>query len=161
MQGGISPRNSVEEIGRAQKQYTGEVDPLLDALCGSFVVEALAGELPESHSPAASIYRQQLLDFALSDGLIGSASPGESPQEAQDIWNGLISDYPDQFHITHAVGCVGYDDSRSAFIIRNSWGADWGEAGYGFMPYAYMLDPGLAADFWTVQSAPGGLPLRL
>lgn len=61
----------------------------------------------------------------------------------------------------HAVGCVGYDDGRSAFIIRNSWGADWGEAGYGFMPYAYMLDPGLAADFWTVQSAPGGLPLRL
>jgi C1A family cysteine protease len=61
----------------------------------------------------------------------------------------------------HAVGCVGYDDAKAAFIIRNSWGAGWGVAGYGFMPYAYMLDPGLAADFWTIQAAPGGPPLRL
>jgi C1A family cysteine protease len=61
----------------------------------------------------------------------------------------------------HAVACVGYDDGRSAFVIRNSWGADWGASGYGFMPYAYMLDAGLAADFWTIQAAPGGPPLRL
>jgi C1A family cysteine protease len=61
----------------------------------------------------------------------------------------------------HAVVCVGYDDTRQAFIIRNSWGAGWGAAGYGFMPFAYMLDAGLAADFWTIRSAPGGPPLRL
>jgi C1A family cysteine protease len=61
----------------------------------------------------------------------------------------------------HAVVCVGYDDARQAFTIRNSWGAGWGDAGYGFMPYAYMLDAGLAADFWTIQAAPGGPPLRL
>ncbi len=60
----------------------------------------------------------------------------------------------------HAVVCVGYDDDRQAFIIRNSWGAGWGDAGYGFIPYAYVLDAGLAADFWTIQSAPGGPPLR-
>jgi C1A family cysteine protease len=56
----------------------------------------------------------------------------------------------------HAVVCVGYDDARQAFIVRNSWGAGWGEAGYGWMPYAYMLDPGLAADFWTIRAAPAG-----
>jgi phthiocerol/phenolphthiocerol synthesis type-I polyketide synthase C len=95
------------QIGRVQNQYAGEVDPLLDALCGSFIVEALAGEPPEGQLAAASTYRQQLLDFARSDGLIGSSAGGESTQEAQDIWNGLISDYPDHFHITHAVGCVG------------------------------------------------------
>ncbi|MGH7723205.1 MAG: C1 family peptidase [Candidatus Dormibacteria bacterium] len=61
----------------------------------------------------------------------------------------------------HAVLCVGYDDGGGVFIIRNSWGAAWGATGYGFMPYAYMLDPGLAADFWTIQAAPGGPPLRL
>ncbi|HEX4755340.1 MAG TPA: C1 family peptidase [Candidatus Dormibacteraeota bacterium] len=60
----------------------------------------------------------------------------------------------------HAVVCVGYDDARSAFIIRNSWGAGWGEAGYGHMPYAYVLDAGLAADFWTIRAAPGGAVLR-
>jgi C1A family cysteine protease len=61
----------------------------------------------------------------------------------------------------HAVVCVGYEDARQAFIIRNSWGAGWGEAGYGYMPYAYTLDGGLAADFWTIRAAPGGPPLRV
>ncbi len=56
----------------------------------------------------------------------------------------------------HAVLAVGYDDNRKcvgtnqrgALRIRNSWGADWGEQGYGWLPYAYVLD-GLADDFWT------------
>jgi C1A family cysteine protease len=61
----------------------------------------------------------------------------------------------------HAVVCVGYDDGPQTFIIRNSWGPRWGARGYGLMPYAYMLDPGLAADFWTIRAAPGGPPLRL
>jgi C1A family cysteine protease len=55
----------------------------------------------------------------------------------------------------HAVACVGYDDTNHHFTFRNSWGPAWGEGGYGFLPYAYVLDAGLAADFWTVRSAPG------
>jgi len=30
----------------------------------------------------------------------------------------------------HAVLAVGYDDASQTFIVRNSWGADWGQAGY-------------------------------
>lgn len=37
----------------------------------------------------------------------------------------------------HAVVAVGYDDSKEAFIMRNSWGADWGDKGYFYMPYGY------------------------
>jgi GH25 family lysozyme M1 (1,4-beta-N-acetylmuramidase) len=51
----------------------------------------------------------------------------------------------------HAVLAVGYDDSRNAFIVRNSWGALWGMAGYCYMPYAYLLDDNLADDFWTIR----------
>jgi C1A family cysteine protease len=60
----------------------------------------------------------------------------------------------------HAICAVGYDDREQSFIFRNSWGAGWGDQGYGYLPYAYLLDPGLAADFWTVRSAPGGPPLK-
>ena len=59
----------------------------------------------------------------------------------------------------HAVVCVGYDDRGHHFTFRNSWGSGWGENGYGYLPYAYLLDAGLSADFWTVRSAPGGEPL--
>lgn len=51
----------------------------------------------------------------------------------------------------HAVMAVGYDDSRNLFIIRNSWGPNWGDGGYGYMPYAYLLDNNLANDFWTIR----------
>jgi Papain family cysteine protease len=36
----------------------------------------------------------------------------------------------------HAVVIVGYDDSRAAFKLINSWGAGWGESGFGWIAYA-------------------------
>lgn len=50
----------------------------------------------------------------------------------------------------HALLCVGYDDSKQAFIFRNSWGTSWGIAGYGYLPYDYMTDSSLAWDMWTI-----------
>ena len=55
----------------------------------------------------------------------------------------------------HAVIAIGYDDNRKidkdkgALKIRNSWGKDWGEAGYGWLPYKY-IEAGLAVDFWCL-----------
>jgi C1A family cysteine protease len=61
----------------------------------------------------------------------------------------------------HAIVAVGYDDTmkiknsncgqetKGAFIIRNSWGTGWGDMGYGWLPYEYVLK-GLAADWWTI-----------
>lgn len=51
----------------------------------------------------------------------------------------------------HAVMAVGYDDSKMAFLVRNSWGASWGLSGYFWMPYEYLSDPCLASDFWTLR----------
>ncbi len=55
----------------------------------------------------------------------------------------------------HAIVAVGYDDKKTiekytgAILIRNSWGTEWGMAGYGWLPYAYVLT-GLAVDFWSL-----------
>jgi C1A family cysteine protease len=51
----------------------------------------------------------------------------------------------------HAVMAVGYDDAKSRFIVRNSWGAGWGMSGYFTIPYAYVSNADLAADFWTIR----------
>lgn len=55
----------------------------------------------------------------------------------------------------HAVMAVGYDDAQQRFIIRNSWGADWGLKGYCTMPYAYLTDHQYSNDFWTIRGVTG------
>jgi len=62
----------------------------------------------------------------------------------------------------HAIVAVGYDDNmkiknanpgavetKGALLIRNSWGTGWGAAGYGWLPYEYVLK-GLATDWWSL-----------
>jgi C1A family cysteine protease len=51
----------------------------------------------------------------------------------------------------HCVLAVGYDDSQQRFLARNSWGTDWGLQGYFTVPYAYLTDPNLSSDFWTIR----------
>jgi C1A family cysteine protease len=63
----------------------------------------------------------------------------------------------------HAIVVAGYDDDRviatgdgkdqthGALLIRNSWGEAWGEGGFGWLPYEYVMTR-LAADFWSVIS---------
>lgn len=62
----------------------------------------------------------------------------------------------------HAVVVVGYDDNMhiknnnpevdetvGALLIRNSWGKQWGDYGYGWLPYDYVLQR-LAVDWWSL-----------
>lgn len=49
----------------------------------------------------------------------------------------------------HAVMAAGYDQKEKRFIVRNSWGPEWGQEGYFTIPYAYLET--LADDFWTVR----------
>ena len=51
----------------------------------------------------------------------------------------------------HAVMCVGYDAPANSFVVQNSWGTDWGQAGFFTIPFSYLLDSDLAADFWTIR----------
>jgi len=52
----------------------------------------------------------------------------------------------------HAVLAVGYDDVEDWIVCRNSWGADWGDSGYFYLPYPYVSSPKLASDFWTIRA---------
>ncbi|CAF1445203.1 unnamed protein product [Rotaria sordida] len=51
----------------------------------------------------------------------------------------------------HALLAVGYSDQSQSFIVRNSWGEDWGDKGYCYIPYGYMTSSDLCFDVWTVR----------
>jgi C1A family cysteine protease len=51
----------------------------------------------------------------------------------------------------HCIVIVGYDDSKNAFLIRNSWGTDWALDGHCWLPYAYVTNETLASDFWIIE----------
>ncbi len=94
------------------------------------------------------------LGFPLyADIIKGSMTNGELP-------------YPpsgDQKLGSHAITVVGYDDDKTftsatdksekgALLILNSWGEKWGESGFGWLSYKYVL-AGDCSDVWTLLQA--------
>ncbi|MCL6260964.1 hypothetical protein M3O96_17805 [Aquiflexum sp. TKW24L] len=62
----------------------------------------------------------------------------------------------------HAVLAVGYDNNieikhnragspltKGAILIQNSWGPNWGDNGFGWLPYEFV-NRGLAVDWWSI-----------
>ena len=47
----------------------------------------------------------------------------------------------------HAICIMGYDDKLKIFKFKNSWGAKWGDQGYGYLPYGYMKK--YCSDAWS------------
>jgi C1A family cysteine protease len=141
-----------------------DTPPLTDG--GTWPPQARAGEKPPDgcyqdalHTTAVSYHRivQQLDQFK---GCLASGFPFvfgftvyasfESPEVAK-TGDAPLPSPGEQVLGGHAVIAVGYDDSAQRFLVRNSWGPDWGQGGYFTLPYAYLAERGLASDFWTVR----------
>ena len=59
----------------------------------------------------------------------------------------------EQYQGGHAVVIVGWDDDRKAWHMRNSWGPQWGDGGYFWLDFDYILNPQLSSDLTIVQYA--------
>jgi len=56
-------------------------------------------------------------------------------------------------HAWHAMLCAGYSDKDQMFIVRNSWGSEWGDQGYCYIPYDYVMHPDFnGQDSWIIKS---------
>lgn len=55
----------------------------------------------------------------------------------QEIQEYFLTEEKDR-HSRHAMVIVGFSDEMQMFVVRNSWGADWGNGGYCYVPYAYI-----------------------
>ena len=58
----------------------------------------------------------------------------------------------------HEVLLIGYKNisGKPYWILRNSWGADWGDGGNFYLPKDYLLNQNLTYDFWTLTKIEDG-----
>ncbi len=90
--------------------------------------------------------------FPLYHSVLDAQSTGRIPYPATEEPN----------LANHAVVAIGYDDAlevgdgaegaaktRGALLIQNSWSDQWGEKGFGWLPYEFVLQ-GHTRDFWTL-----------
>lgn len=90
----------------------------------------------------ASISKIDVVKKALyRDGVCAICMPVYN--ENIDMWNARQGD---EYLGGHAMALVGYDDTKEHFIIRNSWGEEWGDNGYTYFPYK---DFGAQWEIWT------------
>lgn len=71
---------------------------------------------------------------------VGSNGIVNLPQSSEQLLGG------------HCMACVGYDDSKQLFIVRNSWGDTWGDHGYCYIPYNYLCNSNYTYDVWTIRT---------
>jgi C1A family cysteine protease len=85
-----------------------------------------------------------IFGFTVYDSFEGSevAKTGilEMPRSGENVQGG------------HAVLACGFNDDWQRFIVRNSWGTDWGQGGFFTIPYSYLSEPYLSSDFWTLRT---------
>ena len=80
-----------------------------------------------------SVYESFQSDAVASTGVVPMPGPNE----------GMVGG--------HAVLCVGYDHTSHVFLVRNSWGLEWGQGGYFSLPYDYLTNSDLASDAWRLR----------
>ena len=59
----------------------------------------------------------------------------------------------------HAICAVGYDDVKKFIKFKNSWSAAWGEKGYGYLPYAYIVK--YMMDAWSSVDIKDAFPMTI
>ena len=133
---------------------------------GSFSQQPPANVYSDAKADLVTLYQRLIPDLNTMQGCLASGFPFvfgftvyESFEGAQVAKTGILS-MPTSKEKTvggHAVLAVGYDDATREFLVRNSWGPNWGLKGYFKMPYSYLLSAKLASDFWTIRGVTEGV----
>ena len=110
----------------------------------------------------AILYQRVVRDLIQMKGYLASGYPFvfgftvyESFESQQVATTGIVP-MPQPHEATvggHAVVGVGFQTDQQWFIVRNSWGTSFGDGGYMYMPFSYLTNSSLAADFWQISSS--------
>ena len=106
---------------------------LLEYLSVNPVANDIKGALAAGYPVVFGFEVRASFDSIGSDGVMPAPAPGEADRGG------------------HAVCAVGYDDAKGRLIVRNSWGASWGDAGHFYMPYAVAFDKDVCGSWWAIR----------
>jgi C1A family cysteine protease len=53
----------------------------------------------------------------------------------------------------HCMLVVGYGQRAGHFTVLNSWGDDWGDKGFCYMPEKYLGSKKYGSDYWVIEAA--------
>lgn len=114
------------KIGTVPKQY-------FDKLCEMPDIKKLVNSIPEldeiaKQYPISGYSGINYADKDKRDKLIKKALMTTSAQ------CGLLAVSDNYFSGSHCVWLTGWNDDTNSYKIRNSWGKDWGDNGYGEIP---------------------------
>lgn len=70
--------------------------------------------------------------------------------------NGMVPlpNYEDESIVGgHLMVAYGYGQKQGRFKVLNSWGEDWGDKGFCYIPEKYVGDPKIGSDYWIITDA--------
>lgn len=80
--------------------------------------------------------------------IIGAYITEEFIRNGKDVWS--TSGTPAG---GHCMLLVGYDNSKNAFKVMNSWGSGWGDNGFGWISYNVFPDPNMIMYCFVAKDA--------
>lgn len=110
------------------------------------------GSFPLPADDDSTTYAKTLAEHAGHSGGKGSASASNSANMG-----------PDHGVAVHVVLAIGYDDAAKKVKVQNSWGTQFGDAGFGDLAYSFFgptqdsdmnshTAPCMAYDAWTLRA---------
>ncbi len=111
---------------------------LLKALNVNIGIKDFKSALSEGYPIATSFSLYESFEQARTNGYV----PIPTSDEIAKGGNNANDEEQDR-HARHAMVICGYSDELQMFLVRNSWGDDWGDEGYCYVPYGYVEQAGL------------------
>lgn len=143
---------SLQKYGACGAETYADQPGIINEKPPEFVYQAILPyvlELPVAVAADLGSFKFHLAaGYPVAFGLEVFASFGEVAEDGLVV----LPDLEMQSHLgSHALLAVGYSDLDEVVIARNSWGVNWGDRGYCYLPYEYFNHPDLLGNGWLLR----------
>ena len=116
----------------ARVPYRGQVEGCVPAGTSQYRIFAWGYVMPDAGTPPVQKMKEALCKY-------GPIAACVKVTEAfQAYKSGVFDEFAEvssDRDINHAITIVGWDDTKQAYLVKNSWGTSWGENGYVWVKY--------------------------